>query len=72
MKNKVLNKVENIEAKREIAHYINNFLLLQQCVQKLSAAEASESVCMWEGVTEINVRLYKYVSLITHTEGAES
>ena len=39
----LLKRVENIVAKEEIAL----FLLLSQCFQNLSAAEASESVCMW-------------------------
>ena len=39
--------MENNVAKGEIAHY-KQFLLLPQCFQKLSAARASESACMWE------------------------
>ena len=42
-----LNIVENIVAKGEIARN-EQFLLLPQRCQKLSAAEASESVCMWD------------------------
>ena len=42
-------KVENIVAKGEIAHFMQ-FLLLSQCFQKLSASEASESVYKWERV----------------------
>ena len=42
-----MNEVENIVAKGEIAHY-EQFLLLQHCFQKSSAAEASESVYMSE------------------------
>ena len=38
-----MNKVENIVAKGETACY-EQFLLLPQCFQKSSAAEASESV----------------------------
>ena len=41
MKEQLLNKVE------EIARF-EQLLLLSQCFQKLSAAEASESVCVWE------------------------
>ena len=40
MKERLLNKVANIVAKVEIAHY----LLLPQCFQKLFVAETSESV----------------------------
>ena len=44
-------------AKGEIAHS-EQFLLLRQCFQKLSAAEGSESVCMREMVnTSITVDL---------------
>ena len=43
MKEQLLNKDENIEAKREIAH-IEQFLLLLNFIQKLTAAEASESI----------------------------
>ena len=48
MKIKWLNRVENIMAKGEIAHYEQFLLLPQHYFQKLSAAEASESVCMRE------------------------
>ena len=41
----VLNSVENIAAKGEIAHF-EQFLLLSQCFQKSFVAEASESICM--------------------------
>ena len=41
----LLNRVETIVAKGEIACY-EQFLLLSQCFQKSSAAEASKSVCM--------------------------
>ena len=36
-------------ANGEITHH-KQFLLLLQCFQKLSAAEAQESVCIWERV----------------------
>ena len=49
MKEQLLNKVENIVAKVEIAHH-EQFLLLSQCFQNMSAAKAPESVCMWERV----------------------
>ena len=42
-----MKKVENIVAKGEIVRY-EQFLLLLQCFQKSSAAEASESDYMWE------------------------
>ena len=42
-------KVENIVAKGEIAY--EQFLLLPQCFQKLSAADASKGVYKWEGDT---------------------
>ena len=45
MKEQIAYKVENIEAKGEIAHY-DQFLLLPHCFQKSSIAEASESICM--------------------------
>ena len=45
----MLKRVENIVAKEEIARF-GQFLLLSQCFPKSSAAEASESVCMWERV----------------------
>ena len=41
--------VEKIEAKGEIAHY-ERFLVLSQCFQKLSTAEASSWVYTWEQV----------------------
>ena len=37
----ILNKVENIVGKGEIAHY-EQFLLLAQCCHKMSAAESSD------------------------------
>ena len=46
MKVELLDWVENIEANEEIAHH-EQFLLLQQGFQNLSAAKASESVCKW-------------------------
>ena len=52
MKEILLNTVENIVSKGEIAHYAHyeQFHLLKKCFQKSSAAEASESVYMWERV----------------------
>ena len=43
----LLNGAENIVAKEEIACF-EQFLLLSQCLQKLSAVKASESVCLRE------------------------
>ena len=45
----LLNRVENIVSKEEIACF-EQFLRLSQSFQKSSAAEASESVYMWERV----------------------
>ena len=47
MKLYLLNRVENIEEKGEIAHH-EQFILLPQHLQKLSAAEVSEDIWMWE------------------------
>ena len=49
MKEQLLNKVANIVTVGKNAHN-EQFLLLSLCFQKLSAAEASESVCMLERV----------------------
>ena len=49
MKEHLLNKVENMKAKGEIAHD-EQFPFLSQCFLKSSAAQASESICMWERV----------------------
>ena len=49
MKEKLLNKVENIVTKGEIACF-EQFLLSSQCFQWSSAAMALESVSMWERV----------------------
>ena len=45
MTDKLLDKVKNIVTREEIALY-EKFLLLLQCLQKLSAAEALESLNM--------------------------
>ena len=45
MKEQLLNKVKNIMAKGEIAHY-EQFLPLPYCCLKLSAVEGSERVSM--------------------------
>ena len=47
-----LQKVENIVAKGEIAHY-EQFLILPQCFQMSSASEASEGVLSWKGLRVI-------------------
>ena len=44
-----MTRVENSVEKGKTAHY-GQFLILSQNVQKSSAAETSESVCMWEMV----------------------
>ena len=49
MKAELLNKVKNSMTKGQIAHQ-EQFQLLSQCFQMSSAAELSESVCMWEVV----------------------
>ena len=49
MRVKLLNRVEKILAKGEITHY-EQFLLLPKCFQKLSAADASESIYIWEKI----------------------
>ena len=41
-----MNRVKNIVAKGEIAHY-EQYLLLSKCLQTSSAANASESFNMW-------------------------
>ena len=46
-----MNGDENLVTKVEIARY-EQFLLLSRCLQKLSAADVSESVYMWERVNE--------------------
>ena len=43
------NTVENIVPKEEISHY-EQLLLMSQWFQKSTAAEASESVGLWEKV----------------------
>ena len=53
---KLSNRIENIVTKGEIGHY-EPFVLLPHCFQKLSAAEALESVCMWERIKVTCVRL---------------
>ena len=48
----LLDKIENIVAKGEIARF-EKFLLLSQCFQKSSAADASESVYMRERINKL-------------------
>ena len=50
-------QVENFLTKEEIACF-EQFHLLSQCFQKLSAAEASESVCLWERVHAVDEKKY--------------
>ena len=63
MKNCEKNSTKIIEikfkklAKGEIARF-EQFLLLSQCFQKLSAAEVSESVYMWEGLTLSHFKMH--------------
>ena len=52
-----MHRCEDMVAKGEIAHYEQS-LLLSPCFQKLSAAEASESVYMWEKVETNKKELY--------------
>ena len=61
MKVYFLNRVENIVAKREIAHY-EQFIVLPQCFQKSSAAEVLESVSMWEMVNPYRAELQHLIS----------
>ena len=49
MKVSLLKQVEHNVAKREITRF-EQFLLLSQYFQRLSAVEASENVYMWERV----------------------
>ena len=44
-----MNRVENIVAKEEIAHY-KQYLLLQQCFQNKSAAEAPKASVFGKGL----------------------
>ena len=67
-------RVETIVTKGEIAHD-EQFFLLSQCFQKLSAAEAFESVCMCTGkglMSETKLNFYYiinpwYKNSILHT-----
>ena len=52
MKDLLLNKVENIVTKRNGPKYEKK-KLLPECFQKMSAAEASENICMWEWVKNV-------------------
>ena len=55
----LLNRVEIIEAKGEIAHYVQ-FILLPQWFQKLSASYASVCVFKWERV-KLHLMLFSAV-----------
>ena len=48
MKVYLLNRVENIATKGELAHYEQFFFILSQCFQKSPAIEVSKCVCMRE------------------------
>ena len=62
MKVILLNRVENILAKGEIALILSNFFFCHNVFGKSSAAEASESVFMWERVKkEIVLALSNFV-----------
>ena len=58
-------KTETMLAKGEIAR-IEQFLLLSQCFQLKSAADASESVCMRERVKAVYLRLLMFSGRVTH------
>ena len=60
--------VEIFLAKGEIAHY-EQFLLLTQCFQKSSAAEASGSICMWKAFTHTGSDLDINLSNKLHNSG---
>ena len=46
--------LKNIVTKEEIVR-VGQFLLLSQCFQKLTDAEVSERVCIWERVKYLNL-----------------
>ena len=52
MKALLLNMVENIVAKAEIAYH-EQFLLWPQCFQNSSAADATKCVRTWERIKEV-------------------
>ena len=58
MKEKILNEVENILAKREIPQYAHyeQCLLLPQFFPKSSDTEASERVCHWERPLRVKIQ----------------
>ena len=49
LKEPLLNKDEKLVEKGVIDHN-EHFILLSQCFQKSSTAEASEIVCLWERI----------------------
>ena len=51
----MLNKVENIVAKGEIADH-EQFHLWPQCFQNSFAANASKCVCMWKWLKQRNIQ----------------
>ena len=59
MKGLLLNKVENIVAKEEIAHYP-----LPQYIQKSSAAKESEIIYMWAKGYNIDIMM-SYITVLS-------
>ena len=69
-----MRKVENIVLKGLFlkGYYYEQFSLLPQCLQKLSAAEASETIYMLESVKELKlmtINLYYCSSQILKADG---
>ena len=60
MKTLLLNRVENIVAKGEIAHY-EQFLLLLQCLQKSSAEEDQKGSVCGIGLTNFEAHSFETV-----------
>ena len=69
----MLEKVKNIVAKGDIAYY-QQYLLLSQCFQKLSATYLSKCVCKWDRAKEClyqeigshTIEFKFYTHIITH------
>ena len=66
----MLNKVENIVVKGEIAHH-EQFPLWPQCIQKSSAAIASKCVCRWERINLLP-NVVTMLSQVLHCKGIQS
>ena len=62
MKTFLLIRVENIVSKGEIPCF-EQFLLLSQCFQKLSATEAQKASICGKGLKFMNVAIFPFVSL---------